>query len=78
MLRVPAAFLLCLAAVSATFAQATQAKPPNNIILFVPDGMRASKVSPELTPAMAAVRDQGFSWLCLHRECENEQQRDHQ
>jgi arylsulfatase A-like enzyme len=43
-----------------------QEKRPNNVILFVPDGMRASKVSPALTPAMAAVRDQGVNFKNSH------------
>ena len=36
------------------------------MILFVPDGMRASKVSPTLTPTMAAVRDQGVNFKNSH------------
>ena len=39
---------------------------PNNMILFVPDGMRASKATPELAPAMAAVRDQGVNFKNSH------------
>ena len=30
------------------------AEPPHNVILFVPDGLRALKVTPETAPAMAA------------------------
>jgi len=66
MLRLPAALALCLVTFTSGFAQTPQGKPPNNIILFVPDGMRASKVSPELTPAMAAVRDQGVNFKNSH------------
>src|SRR5260370_11455070 len=32
---------------------------PHNVILFVPDGLRAMKVTPETAPAMAQVRDKG-------------------
>src|SRR3981081_4426768 len=32
---------------------------PHNLILFIPDGLRALKVSPETAPAMAEVRDKG-------------------
>jgi arylsulfatase A-like enzyme len=64
--RLTAALALCLLTLDAGFAQAPQAKPPNNIILFVPDGMRASKISPSLTPAMAAVRDQGVNFKNSH------------
>jgi len=66
MLRLPAALALCLVTFNIGLAQTPQEKPPHNIILFVPDGMRASKVSPELTPAMAAVRDQGVNFKNSH------------
>jgi arylsulfatase A-like enzyme len=66
MFRLPAALAFCLVTLNAGFAQAPQAKPPHNVILFVPDGLRASKVSPSLTPAMAAVRDQGVNFKNSH------------
>ena len=34
----------------------------NNVILFVPDGLRALQVTPELAPAMAAIRDRGVAF----------------
>jgi Type I phosphodiesterase / nucleotide pyrophosphatase len=37
-----------------------------NVILFVPDGLRALSVTPENTPAMAAVRDQGVDFANPH------------
>ena len=40
-------------------AAAAQTKRPNNVILFVPDGLRALSVTPESAPTMAAVRDKG-------------------
>jgi len=43
-----------------------QAQTPHNLILFVPDGMRASSVTPETTPAMAAVRDKGVNFANSH------------
>src|SRR6476619_6569877 len=39
---------------------------PHNMILFVPDGLRALKVTPETAPAMAAVRDQGINFKNPH------------
>jgi predicted AlkP superfamily pyrophosphatase or phosphodiesterase len=49
------ASLFTLAASAASAQNAT----PHNLILFVPDGLRALKVTPESAPAMAAVRDKG-------------------
>ena len=40
---------------------AAAAERPRNVILFVPDGMRAGMVTPENTPALAALRDQGVN-----------------
>jgi predicted AlkP superfamily pyrophosphatase or phosphodiesterase len=39
---------------------------PHNLILFVPDGLRALKVSPETAPAMAEVRDKGVNFRNPH------------
>jgi predicted AlkP superfamily pyrophosphatase or phosphodiesterase len=39
---------------------------PRNLILFVPDGLRALKVTPETAPAMAAVRDKGVNFKNPH------------
>jgi arylsulfatase A-like enzyme len=64
-MKLLAALTLLPLAVTAALAQQAPARP-NNVILFVPDGMRASKVSPELTPAMAAVRDQGVNLKNSH------------
>lgn len=54
---------LCLLSVSTAFAQNT---PPRNLILFIPDGLRAKSVSPETAPAMAALRDQGVNFKNPH------------
>src|SRR6202051_2367885 len=50
---------------SATTAFA-QNGTPHNLILFVPDGLRALKVTPETAPAMAEVRDKGVNFKNPH------------
>ena len=60
------ASLFTLAA-SAGWTQAlAQNTTPHNLILFVPDGLRALKVTPESAPAMAAVRDKGVNLKNSH------------
>jgi len=54
-----------LTALSATTAFA-QNSPARNLILFVPDGLRALKVTPETAPAMAALRDKGVNFRNSH------------
>jgi arylsulfatase A-like enzyme len=54
-----------LAAVTVN-AAAAQTKRPYNIILFVPDGLRALSVTPESAPAMAALRDKGVNFKNSH------------
>jgi hypothetical protein len=39
---------------------------PRNLILFIPDGLRALKVTPETAPAMAEVRDKGVNFKNPH------------
>src|SRR5271170_6913955 len=39
---------------------------PHNVILFVPDGLRAQMVTPQTAPAMAAVRDKGVNFKNPH------------
>lgn len=39
---------------------------PHNLILFVPDGLRALKVTPETAPTMAAIRDKGINFKNPH------------
>ena len=60
--------ILSLLSAGAALAQgpASDKARPNSIILFVPDGLRASKVSKDLTPAMAAVRDDGVNFKNSH------------
>ncbi|MDB5618343.1 nucleotide pyrophosphatase/phosphodiesterase family protein [Tardiphaga sp.] len=43
-----------------------QNSPARNLILFVPDGLRALKVTPETAPAMAALRDKGVNFQNSH------------
>jgi hypothetical protein len=43
-----------------------EADRPHNLILFIPDGLRALKVSPETAPTMAAIRDKGVNFTNPH------------
>jgi predicted AlkP superfamily pyrophosphatase or phosphodiesterase len=54
-----------LAVLCAGMASAQNAKP-RNLILFIPDGLRALKVTPETAPAMAEVRDKGVNFKNPH------------
>src|SRR5579863_7973063 len=54
-------------ALSMTLSGATaQDKPAHNVILFVPDGLRALSVTPESAPTMAAIRDRGVNFKNSH------------
>src|SRR5580704_8965064 len=61
---------LVLLAAGLTFlsggAALAQNATPHNLILFVPDGLRALKVTPETAPAMAAVREKGVNFKNPH------------
>src|SRR5437588_10250647 len=50
----------------AACATAATAQSPHNVILFVPDGLRALSVTPESAPTMAAVRDKGVNFKNPH------------
>jgi predicted AlkP superfamily pyrophosphatase or phosphodiesterase len=58
------------AAVSAlvllTSFAAEAADPAHNLILFVPDGLRADMVTPATAPEMAALRDKGVAFPNSH------------
>ena len=56
---------LWLALFSAT-APALADSPRHNVILFVPDGLRAEIVSPELAPTIADIRDKGVHFVNSH------------
>ena len=45
---------------------ATAAGPRHNIVLFVPDGLRALMVSATTAPTMAAIRDKGVNFKNPH------------
>jgi hypothetical protein len=45
---------------------AATAQTPHSVVLFVPDGLRALRVTPESAPAMAAMRDQGVNFRNSH------------
>ena len=45
---------------------AAQEKRPHNVILFVPDGLRALSVTAQSAPTMAAIRDQGVNFKNSH------------
>jgi arylsulfatase A-like enzyme len=45
---------------------ALAAPQQHNVILFVPDGLRAKMVTPETAPAMAALRDSGVNFKNSH------------
>jgi hypothetical protein len=58
---------LAVALGTTLFAHLAQAAdPPHNLILFVPDGLRALAVTPQSAPTMAAVRDQGVNFASPH------------
>src|ERR1700719_600060 len=54
---------LMLFSAGTSFAQNSR---PHNVILFIPDGLRALKVTPETAPAMAEVRDKGVNFKNPH------------
>jgi arylsulfatase A-like enzyme len=49
-----------------TALPAAAADRPHNIVLFVPDGMRALMVSDATAPTMAAIRDKGINFKNPH------------
>src|SRR5256714_9602133 len=55
--------VLTLLGGGAAFAQNAT---PGNLILFIPDGLRALKVTRETAPAMAEVRDKGVNFKNPH------------
>jgi hypothetical protein len=47
-------------------ASAAERPRPRNVILFVPDGLRALSVTPETAPTMADIRDKGVNLKNSH------------
>jgi len=45
---------------------AAQDHEPHNVVLFVPDGLRALNVTPQSAPTMAAIRDRGVNFKNSH------------
>src|SRR5215510_12024995 len=64
----PLRSMAVISVVSAIFLQIApvQAQNQRNLILFVPDGLRPLSVTPETTPALAAVRDAGVNFANPH------------
>jgi hypothetical protein len=58
--------LLACAAIAVPSLAVSQQRTPHNVILFVPDGLRALKVTPASAPTMAAIRDQGVNFKNSH------------
>jgi hypothetical protein len=58
--------LACLLTLIAPAAALAKDAAPHNVILFVPDGLRAVKVTQETAPAMATVRDKGVNFKNPH------------
>ena len=52
--------------VLSTGLASAQNNTPRNLILFIPDGLRALKVNPETAPAMAEIRDKGVNFKNSH------------
>ena len=63
--RLPALLYAVCALIPLHIAPA-EAQNQRNLILFVPDGLRALSVTPEATPAIAAVRDKGVNFANPH------------
>jgi type I phosphodiesterase/nucleotide pyrophosphatase len=55
-----------LTLLSTGLAVAETNNTPRNLILFVPDGLRALKVTPDAAPAMAEIRDKGVNFKNPH------------
>ncbi|MGZ5803316.1 MAG: alkaline phosphatase family protein [Xanthobacteraceae bacterium] len=58
--------ILAVSALAVVATSAAAQQTPHNVILFVPDGLRALKVTPETAPAMAALRDRGVNFKNPH------------
>jgi hypothetical protein len=52
--------------ITAIAAPAFSAEPPHNLILFVPDGLRAASVDAANAPTMARLRNEGVSFRNSH------------
>jgi arylsulfatase A-like enzyme len=66
MFLLPKKIVLVTGLVMTLHGAVAQDKPPHNVILFVPDGLRALSVTAQSAPTMAAIRDQGVSFKNSH------------
>jgi hypothetical protein len=57
--------LMCLAALTSVSPALADA-PRHNVVLFVPDGLRAGIVTPETAPTIADIRDKGVNFANSH------------
>ncbi|HEV8393500.1 MAG TPA: nucleotide pyrophosphatase/phosphodiesterase family protein [Vicinamibacterales bacterium] len=64
-LRGPLFFVLCAVAL-VLVASARAADPPPNVILFIPDGLRAGMVSMDTAPALASLAKEGVTFTNSH------------
>jgi len=64
----PATLLLTvgLTVLSTVVGANAETERPHNLILFIPDGLRALTVTSQTAPAMAALRDQGVNFKNPH------------
>lgn len=60
--RISCAFLAVFASAAPAFADASR----HNVVLFVPDGLRAGIVTPETAPTFADIRDKGVNFANSH------------
>src|SRR5689334_20214743 len=58
--------LLFAALLGTAVSPVLAAAAPRNVILFVPDGLRAGIVTADTAPAMAEVRDKGVNFTNSH------------
>jgi arylsulfatase A-like enzyme len=66
-IRVRVPLILVLFAAALALSTGTRAAdPPPNVILFVPDGLRAGMVSVERSPALAALAGEGVTFTNSH------------
>ena len=57
---------LCCALMLGSVASVSASSQPHNVVLFIPDGLRALMVSTESAPTMAAIRDKGVNFKNPH------------
>jgi Type I phosphodiesterase / nucleotide pyrophosphatase len=62
----PKTIALVTGVVATLCGAAAQEKRPHNVVLFVPDGLRALSVTPQSAPTMAAIRDRGVNFRNSH------------